>query len=435
MKCGATGNSKILNQSRKDLNVLFVSIAGPPKGSPESLQVSKILKFLVKHPLNICLVTEELPIRNFGWRTIEQKYEPVLGKLSQIINLPVYYNRYFYALISRISSLILPRLDNEFLFTKAAAKVVRLVKQKPDIIYSRSTPFSSSVLALKLKRKYQIPWVMHLSDPWSISPFMKSKGPKFKYHQKMERNCFQEADIITLTSHQQIEIYKNTYPEYHSKFQWSPNVYDDDEVVVDKPSQSREMSFLHTGNFYGPGRSPEPILKAVAEIAKDYRSILDEVSFLFTGHQEPSIDRLINSYYQFGARHLGVLSLKGVYEMQRKSSVLILIDWNLPQHQAMFLLSKSLDYMAARKPVMAITTPGSTMHNLIQGVYGECFAHNDLEGIKRFLISIIKRYKKKDELFENPYEVNEDYAASINAKRLFHVLERYAGNGPNGNAG
>jgi len=420
------GNSKILNQSRKELKVLFVSIAGPPKGSPESLQVSKILKFLVNYPLNICLVTEKLPIRNFGWRTIEKKYKPVLGKLSQIINIPVYYNRYVHALITRISSLILPRLDNEFLFTKAAARVSRLVKQKPDIIYSRSTPFSSSVLALKLKRKYQIPWVMHLSDPWLSSPFMKSKGPNFRYHQKMERSCIQEADIITLTSHQQIEIYKNIYPEYQAKFQWSPNVYDDDEVLVDRPILSREMSFLHTGNFYGPGRSPEPILRAVGEIAKDSGSILDGVSFLFTGHQEPSMERLIKGYNKVGARHLGVLSLDDVYELQRKSSVLILIDWKLPRHQAMFLLSKSLDYMAARKPLMAITTPGSTMHNLIHGVYGECFSHDDIEGIKRYLISIIKRYKEKDELFKNPYEVDEEYSASISAKRLFHLFGRYA---------
>lgn len=411
-----------LSTGSKRMNVLFVSIAAPPKGSPESLQVSKYLKYLIGHPLNIYLVTEKLPKENFGWRTVETKYLAILDKLTQTIKIPVYYHRFIYAIIRRLSSRISCILDNEFLFAGRTQKVIRELKKPPDIIYSRSTPFSSALLALKLKKKYTVPWIMHLSDPWVLSPFFNQKGTALKYNQRIEMTCFKNADKICFTSLDQVELYSKKYPEFENKFQWFPNVYDDDEVVTEAPSFSSSISFLHTGNFYGPGRSPDPLLEALKGISNHDPEYLKNVFFLFTGYHEPAIDKLLNRYESIGVKHLGVLPLEEIYELQRQSSVLVIIDWQLPKNQAMFLLSKTLDYMAACKPIMAITTPGSTVFKLIQGVYGQCFAHDDIEGIKKHMISLIKKYRNGDKIFLKPYEINKDYSAAYQAQRLFKLM-------------
>ncbi len=401
--------------------MLFVSSAAPPKGSPESLQVGKYLKYLIGHPLNIHLVTEKLPKRNFGWRTKEVKYTGVLDLLAQIIKVPVYYHRYFHALVNRISPRVLPRLDNEFMFTFGTRRVQAELAELPDIIYSRSTPFSSAALALKLKKKYRVPWVMHLSDPWVMSPFFSEKGSVLKYHQNMEEECFKHADKITLTSAEQIKVYKERYPGYQSKFQWFPNVFDDEEVVTGQPYLSSSISFLHTGNFYGPGRSPYPLLKALESISNDKPEFLNNVSFLFAGFHEPSIDKLLSSYKSVGVKHLGVHNLQEIYVLQKQSAVLMVIDWQLTRSQAMFLLSKTVDYMAARKPILAITTPGSTLYKLIQGVYGQCFAHDDIEGISNYIVNLINQLRNPATSQES-YEVNQDYSAAYQAQRLYKLL-------------
>jgi hypothetical protein len=108
---------------------------------------------------------------------------------------------------------------------------------------------------------------------------------------------------------------------------------------------------------------------------------------------------------------------------QKKSQVLIIIDWELPPEQAVFLLSKAVDYMAARKPMLAITTRGSTIHKLIDGVYGRCFEHHDTSGIARYLKWLIDNFKQRDGQVYETYPVDRDYSASGNAQRLYDLIQ------------
>jgi glycosyltransferase involved in cell wall biosynthesis len=414
-------------ESKTDKNnqlprLLVVSVAAPPKGAPESLQVSKYLKYLGNHSIKIDLLTEAAGSETIGWTTIESKYAGVLSRLCQVIQIPMTYNRYFSSLIRRmgLSRFLVP--DDKLFFTGVTKTVKKQLKVKPDIIYSRSTPFSSAVIAMKLKKEYGVPWIMHLSDPWVISPLFKGHGPVKIIHKRLERECFRYADRITLTSQEQITQYKQRYPEFGKKIVWFPNVYDDEDVVNKPRYHTNRISILHSGNFYGPGRSPIPILKAAQRIWETNPNVLKDISFLFTGHCEPEIDQLIKRYGSLGAKHLGVLSLDETLRLQRKSQVLVVIDWQLDQEYAMFLLSKTVDYMAARKPILAITTPGSTLYNLVEGKYGRCFDHNNIEGIQEYLTKLISQLSSQDYSPLVPYQPDKNYSASFNAKRLFDLI-------------
>ena len=331
------------------MRVLFVSVAAPPKGSPESLQVSKFLKYLNCLPVEIHLVTERLPDKSKGWSTKETKYELLLGELAQVIEVPLF--RYqFSAILRRLNDSVLPILDEAFLFSMFTNKVIKRLSGIPDIIYSRSTPFSSALLASKLSKSLKVPWIMHLSDPWVLSPFFEAHGIKGAYHQKVEHKCFEQADIVTFTSVDQITMYESKYPQYKSKFRWFPNVFDDDEVVLENVSPGdSDITFLHTGNFYGPGRSPLPILRAVDHLYRNERAYLENVKFSFTGHMEPYLSEIFRTYNNLPVEHIGVLTLDEVLHLQKKSQVLIIIDWALPKEKAVFLLSKAIDYNGYRK--------------------------------------------------------------------------------------
>src|SRR5690606_19230405 len=87
--------------------------------------------------------------------------------------------------------------DTDFLFHWEGKIILKKISSKPNIIYSRSTPFSSAILGIKLKQKLSVPWVMHLSDPWSDSPYGNYKNT---YNIKAERQCFESADLISFTT-------------------------------------------------------------------------------------------------------------------------------------------------------------------------------------------------------------------------------------------
>ena len=403
-------------------NVLFVSTAAPPKGSPESLQVGKYLKYLVGYPIDVYLVTEAVPKKQRGWSNMEKKYQSVLTSLKQVIEVPL-YRRQISALLRRVNTSVLPVTDDALLFTKATRKVRTNLVADPDIIYSRSTPFSSAVLAMKLKRIYQVPWIMHLSDPWVVSPFFKAGGTYENYHRKLEQQCFERADKISFTSRDQIALYENEYPRFKSKFIWFPNVFDDEEVAEESVISHGKIRFLHTGNFYGPGRSPEPFLRALENLYNSDKHCLDHVDCIFAGRHEKSVDEIFRKYKSIPVRHIGVLSQNEVLQLQRDSQVLIIIDWELPQEKAVFLLSKAVDYMAARKSMLAITTRESTIHKFVEGVYGRCFEHHDIEGIAGHIRYLIDDCGKNDKPVQVPYQVDMNYSASKNAQRLFELLQ------------
>jgi len=424
-------NNELCRRSERVKNVLIVSIAAPPYGTPESLQFSKYLKYLSGNNLNFYLVTAKLPKSNWGWRRVDPKYQSTLENFKQIVRVPIYFNKYIHGILNRLIPIWFQKPDNERLFVSGWKKVTRELRVTPDIIYSRSTPISSTVMALKLTHHYNVPWIMHLSDPWSVSPLLTRHGSVHDYHIQMEKACFDAATKVCLTSMEQINLYKPKYPQYENKFKWFPNVFDDQDILLHSLEFTKKITFVHTGNFYGNGRSPKPLLKAIKEVFREDPDILRDTMFLFAGFQDKSTTILMNEYSEFGVHYLGPLDVEETHRMHRSASVLVVIDLELPAQKAVYFPSKTLDYIIARKPIMGITTQGSTLHKIIHNNYGSCFQHNDVLEIKNYIIQMVRRYRSRDPLLLNPYKIDFKYSASRNSKRLMKlILETSNANNP-----
>jgi hypothetical protein len=143
---------------------------------------------------------------------------------------------------------------------------------------------------------------------------------------------------------------------------------------------------------------------------------------------EPSLREIFRRYNTLPVEHIGVLTLDEVLHLQKNSQVLIIIDWALPKEKAVFLLSKAIDYIATGKPILAITTKGSTVYQLVEGVYGRCFEHDDLEGILGYLKYLIDGLRKNDQVVLKPYLADHKYSARNNASELFELMQSLQSN-------
>ena len=403
-------------------NVLIVSISAPPYATPESLQVSKYLKHLVGSNLKLSLVTAKISRQNMGWRKFDKKYLAVLDELAQVIKIPTYYSRIPTAAIRKLYPGWFQKPDGERRFISGWKKVIRLLRSKPDIIYSRSSPVSSTIMAMKLKEYYNVPWILHLSDPWALSPLFELTGSQRSYHIEMEKKCLSMANRICLTSKEQIRLYQQHYPHYKDKFIWFPNVYDDDDVTRIEPNYEDEMIFVHTGNFYGKWRNPAPLLNAIEAAYQENPRLLKRTKFLFAGFQNVATSKLMLEYKQYGVHYLGPLSAKECRQLQRKASVLLIVDLKLPSSAAVFFPSKTLDYLSTGNPILAITAPGSSLFNVVNNVYGHCFQHGDISGIKNHIIEMVSRYESRDIIFKSSYSIDETYSAKKNSQRLGKLM-------------
>jgi len=145
------------------MNVLFVSIAFPPKNDPECLQTARFFKYLSQeNDLQFDVVTSRMP-------TLFMPADDSLKSLDvgyrSKVEVPIYESKLTNFILRKVGLGDLMFPDSKMTFYWQWKRVVRELKNKPDVIYSRSNPISSAFMAAKLKRHFNVPWVMHFSDP------------------------------------------------------------------------------------------------------------------------------------------------------------------------------------------------------------------------------------------------------------------------------
>lgn len=402
-------------------NVLFVSIAAPPKTGAESLQTGKYIKYLSKFH-HLYLVTTSPS--DSGWKKKDDMLEENIKHLKQLIYIPSFNNRYFQFLINRILPKSLKKPDNDFLFHYYWKFSLEKLNKKPDIIYSRSTPFSSAIMAMKIHKFLKIPWVMHFSDPWFGNPYHKEEANS-KYVRDIEKECINLASEITFTSKKTIEVYKNRYPDMQHKFEFMPNVFDNKDLSKPKISFDSKLSFCHTGNFYH-SRNPEVLIKAIKTINATHPNLLSNVVFNFAGNMDDYNKQILLENELKCINYIGNLTQAECLKVQRKSNILISIDKIVENEMdIVFFPSKIQDYLAAGKKILAITGKGSATWDFIEGKYGRCFDHSEGNELADYIKTLIEDFKNKKSESFIIRDVPHDYSSEFNAKRLSDIFNKF----------
>lgn len=407
-------------------NILFVSIAFPPKSDAEGLQVAKYLKYMARlgeGSFTIDAVTSALPTLNMP---TDHSLEPMLRGVRQIVELPIYENRYSNFLIRKVLPWAATSPDPKSTFHLQARRVIRQLQNKPDLIYSRSFPMSSAIMAYKLKRIYGVPWVMHLSDIWADCPERNYQGFSRSIQERLERMCFEAADMICVTSEKTRAFYERKYSHLKHRIEHYPNVFDLDNAetvcdfgVLHNDNSNRKFRIVHTGSLVG-GRSAAPLLEALSRLDP---CVQEQLEVLLVGPLDHANSKIIDHWKLSFVKIYGQVEYQESLRIQRSADLLVLIDMPVANPDLrVYFPSKLLDYMLAGPPILAIGDEGSEIqHVLREHSLGQYVERNDTETLIRSINSAI--------LFESgenkrPLKgVPEIYSAEYNAARLLKLFQ------------
>ena len=311
------------------------------------------------------------------------------------INIPGEFVRKLFNRLSQ--TFFIP--DNKISWSKRAYQTACeiLDKENFDVIFVTIPPFSSFMIAAKLKKKYNIPLLADYRDLWVGSYFAFYPTPLHRLlHKRMEYKALKVADRITVTNRRIKEKLINDY-----KFLTFDDIvivshgYDEEDFEsIRNVAKSNDKMILTYSGVFIEYSTPAYLLKAFSRVVNERPDIASKIKLQFIGllrkENKSLIKKLKIDEY---VNDLGYLSHKEAVEKLISSDVLWLMIGKKKNIDAI-LPGKLFEYFGARKPVIACVPKGAARTALV--AYGASFITepDDIEKIKSTILEVYNLYEK-----------------------------------------
>src|SRR6185295_17513419 len=226
---------------------------------------------------------------------------------------------------------------------------------------SWSSWHSVHLAALRLKRRHpRLPWLAHFSDPWTDNPFAAHGGVTRAINRALERAVMRGADRILFTTPETVALVMAKYPhDMRRKVRVIPHGFDPALYGRHSPPASARKIFRYIGNFYGL-RSPEPLFRALAAALARRPQLADAMSVEIVGRLDAGMDETgaAKALPAGLVRILPPVDYRPSLALMQSAHVLLVVD--APIAHSVFLPSKLVDYLGARRPIVGLTPPGAS---------------------------------------------------------------------------
>jgi hypothetical protein len=158
---------------------------------------------------------------------------------------------------------------------------------------------------------------------------------------------------------------------------------------------------------------------------KEDPSLAERLEVIFVGDVDARNRAVFQQYELPFVKWLGKVPYKDALQLQRSAHYLVVIDSPIADPSlSMFFPSKLLDYMVAKKRILAITTPGSASDLVMRDLKGDVCSHNEKEKIKQSVKNALAAFQRQDKDYLQNDTPPEKYEASYNAGRLYEVINQ-----------
>ncbi len=251
-----------------------------------------------------------------------------------------------------------------------------------DAIISTGPPHSMHLIAMGVKRNLGIPWIADFRDPWTRIDYYTelhlSKWADAQHH-RLERSVVTTADKVVTVS-----------PDWANEFN---RINDGNTVVVtngydeedfpDEPINAPGTFSIHHVGMINKARNPAVLWQALSELCAADPVFKNDLVISFTGKNDHSVDEMLQTYaLTENSKHYGQVDHPIAIRHMRSAAVLLLLV-NDAQDIRGRIPAKLFEYLAARRPVLAIgDTQGDAAHILQETQAGVMLGLQDKQAVK-----------------------------------------------------
>ncbi|MCF7911666.1 MAG: glycosyltransferase [Candidatus Cloacimonetes bacterium] len=292
------------------------------------------------------------------------------------------------------------------------------------VIYATMSPYSSGILANKVSKAMNIPYILDYRDLWSGKPDLSyfSRWHR-KLSEKWEQRIIEAAAAIIQVTEWSRTRFLELFPECNKeKVSVIFNGYDRESIPVKIPHVSSKgvIRFTYAGHFYGE-RNPGEFLGALAELIAE-NSLDESVEFEFIGNYPREIEELFFEHKCL--KRVKYMNYDEYLEKLIDSSVLLLFISS--RNSEMVLTQKLFEYLAVRRPIFAmIPEVGEAAEIIRKYNAGIIITGADRAGIKRGILEMCEIVRQGEvnarfQVSENDYSKFERQAQ---AKQLAKLMD------------
>jgi glycosyltransferase involved in cell wall biosynthesis len=277
----------------------------------------------------------------------------------------------------------------------ALKKAFELIQsQKIEVVITSGPPHSTHLIGRKLKERTGIRWIADFRDPWTDIYYYKSlyhSKLATRFDQYLEKSVLTGADKIITVSEEVGKLLLKKIPGHEEKIAVIPNGYDEDDFVSVEPVQNKAFTIVYTGTLSVSYRIDQ-FIEAVYQLPD---RIKEQLKIRFVGNVP---DEIIHLFHQknLGAlvEVLGYIPHQQAIRQMTGASLLLMAIPDSPDNKGI-VTGKFFEYLAAKKPILAIGPPGGDVDRMVQKCKaGKLFSYDETEKMGQFILEIFEREQK-----------------------------------------
>jgi len=380
------------------MKILFLTYYFPPLGGSGVIRVSKFIKYLKREGYEISVITvKDIPFYYYDYEILKE-LSPI--KIYRSESLDLARLLYFFGIKKRFAyagtefshffnKIFFPDAKVGFLPLGYLTSYSVIQKEKPDIIFATSPPYTILLLALLLKKSFSLPLISDFRDLYptgTIPPPFYFKG----LLKSLRDLIYKNSDKIITAHYTSLKAFPN-----NNKIVFLPNGYDPEDFLVEKKELATK-SILYAGNL-------ERNSKDLLFLAEDLKEI-SNLKIYLCGHIDFLLAQKIKKYENIV--YLGRLPHKEVCALMKGADYLLYLS---KPHQLIGL--KLFEYIGAQRPIIFLGEISEELKML-----------NERYKVGYFYREVKERIKRKESLAINK-EIADYFSFPYLVKRLKAIIE------------
>jgi len=288
--------------------------------------------------------------------------------------------------------------DDHLFWSRQAIHVARKIctEHKIDVVYTTLPPFSAAKIGYQLKKEQGIPWVTDYRDLWYGDVLREWINPIRKHLElALERHYMKKANVIISVSEQKTAFLKQLIKNTQANFITLTNGYDPEIYTpfLRTPRETNDtINFVFTGRLF-KNRRGYAFAEALGQLTQEQSSIKEKVRVHIIGDVSMEIqqhyEKILTQYkigemYQFS----GDISYEEAMRAQVNADYLLLIV-DTGKTSDGVIPGKLFEYIAAKRPIFALTDPGATQEIIERAGIGRVVPAESVDQCKTLLSELL----------------------------------------------